>query len=42
VKATVVNGQTIVIDGELTGRLPGAVVRPGRVDPAGAGGRPPN
>jgi N-acyl-D-aspartate/D-glutamate deacylase len=29
VKATVVNGQPIVIDGELTGRLPGHVVRPG-------------
>jgi N-acyl-D-amino-acid deacylase len=32
VKATVVNGQPIVIHGELTGRLPGAVVRPGRAD----------
>jgi N-acyl-D-amino-acid deacylase len=28
VKATVVNGQPIVVDGELTGRLPGHVVRP--------------
>jgi N-acyl-D-amino-acid deacylase len=29
VKATVVNGQPIVLDGELTGRLPGQVARPG-------------
>jgi N-acyl-D-amino-acid deacylase len=29
VKATVVNGQPIVLDGELTGRLPGEVVSPG-------------
>ena len=29
VKATIVNGQPIVIDGELTDRLPGHVVRPG-------------
>jgi len=29
VKATVVNGVPIVIDGELTGRLPGEVVSPG-------------
>jgi N-acyl-D-aspartate/D-glutamate deacylase len=28
VKATIVNGQPIVVDGELTGRLPGQVVRP--------------
>jgi N-acyl-D-aspartate/D-glutamate deacylase len=28
VHATVVNGQPIVVDGELTGRLPGQVVRP--------------
>jgi hypothetical protein len=26
-----VNGEQIVIDGELTGRLPGQVVRPGVV-----------
>jgi N-acyl-D-aspartate/D-glutamate deacylase len=29
VGATVVNGEPIVLDGELTGRLPGRVVRPG-------------
>ena len=29
VHATVVNGEPIVVDGELTGRLPGQVVRPG-------------
>ncbi len=29
VKATIVNGEPIVLDGELTGRLPGVVVRPG-------------
>jgi N-acyl-D-aspartate/D-glutamate deacylase len=29
VKATVVNGEPIVLDGQLTGRLPGHVVRPG-------------
>ena len=29
VKATIVNGEPIVVDGELTGRLPGHVVRPG-------------
>jgi N-acyl-D-aspartate/D-glutamate deacylase len=29
VKATIVNGEPIVIDGELTGRLPGQVVPPG-------------
>jgi N-acyl-D-aspartate/D-glutamate deacylase len=29
VKATIVNGEPIVMDGELTGRLPGHVVRPG-------------
>ena len=29
VNATVVNGEPIVLDGELTGRLPGQVVRPG-------------
>ena len=29
VKATIVNGEPIVLDGELTGRLPGHVVRPG-------------
>jgi hypothetical protein len=28
VRATIVNGQPIVLDGELTGRLPGAVIRP--------------
>lgn len=28
VKATIVNGQPIVLDGKLTGRLPGAVVAP--------------
>jgi hypothetical protein len=28
VKATIVNGQPIVLDGELTGRLPGQVVSP--------------
>jgi N-acyl-D-amino-acid deacylase len=28
VKATIVNGQPIVLDGQLTGRLPGHVVRP--------------
>jgi N-acyl-D-amino-acid deacylase len=28
VKATIVNGQPIVVDGALTGRLPGHVVRP--------------
>ncbi len=31
VHATVVNGEPIVLDGELTGRLPGRVVRPGVV-----------
>jgi N-acyl-D-aspartate/D-glutamate deacylase len=31
VHATVVNGVPIVVDGELTGRLPGQVVRPGVV-----------
>jgi N-acyl-D-aspartate/D-glutamate deacylase len=30
VGATIVNGEPIVLDGELTGRLPGRVVRPGR------------
>jgi N-acyl-D-aspartate/D-glutamate deacylase len=30
VSATVVNGEPIVLDGELTGRLPGRVLRPGR------------
>ena len=30
VSATVVNGAPIVLDGQLTGRLPGRVVRPGR------------
>ena len=29
VQATIVNGEPIVLDGELTGRLPGQVVRPG-------------
>jgi N-acyl-D-aspartate/D-glutamate deacylase len=29
VKATIVNGEPIVLDGQLTGRLPGLVVRPG-------------
>jgi len=29
VKATIVNGEPIVLDGQLTGRLPGQVVRPG-------------
>jgi N-acyl-D-aspartate/D-glutamate deacylase len=29
VHATVVNGTPIVLDGELTGHLPGRVVRPG-------------
>ena len=29
VHATVVNGEPIVLDGELTGRLPGRVIRPG-------------
>jgi N-acyl-D-aspartate/D-glutamate deacylase len=33
VHATVVNGVPIVVDGELTGRLPGQVVRPGVVAP---------
>ena len=28
VHATIVNGVPIVLDGELTGRLPGQVVRP--------------
>ena len=28
VKATIVNGQPIVLDGELTGRLPGEVLAP--------------
>ena len=32
VHATVVNGEPIVLAGELTGRLPGRVVRPGRRD----------
>ena len=35
VKATIVNGEPIVLDGELTGRLPGTVVRPGVVKPGG-------
>ena len=30
VRATIVNGEPIVLDGELTGRLPGQVLRPGR------------
>ena len=30
VKATIVNGEPIVLDGELTGRLPGAFVSPTR------------
>ena len=30
VKATIVNGEPIVLDGELTGRLPGQFVRPTR------------
>jgi N-acyl-D-aspartate/D-glutamate deacylase len=30
VKATIVNGEPIVLHGELTGRLPGVVVSPGR------------
>jgi N-acyl-D-aspartate/D-glutamate deacylase len=29
VKATIVNGEIIVLDGELTGKLPGHVVKPG-------------
>jgi N-acyl-D-aspartate/D-glutamate deacylase len=29
VRATIVNGEPIVLDGELTGRLPGRVLRPG-------------
>ena len=29
VQATIVNGEPIVLHGELTGRLPGKVVRPG-------------
>ena len=33
VHATVVNGVPIVVDGELTGRLPGQVVRPGVLAP---------
>jgi N-acyl-D-aspartate/D-glutamate deacylase len=30
VKATIVNGEPIVLDGQLTGRLPGRVLKPGR------------